>query len=243
MAAAAPVHASPARASNDDSTGQAAGSGGIPISQRVSLVRDGMQGKISYRAMQADPYWRRSSGRASYDFDVYRLHEREPRWDYYFVAVVVRAVHRGGGWNYDNLRVSLTTAYGYGKRVNRTTFTKGRRTFDRDCKTYPLNLGVGYGPISAGTTVGTLRSCDDGPRVSRYLSHGKRTGLYTIAGMPNMRRVMAQKWIRVHQGRHPPFYVAISARRDKCINRQDGHCYSWRTHWKDSRGQYLYYKR
>jgi hypothetical protein len=229
---AAPAPASLALAASD----------GVPISQQVSLVRDGMQGTIKYRAYEADPYWRASKGRAYYDFDVYRLHEREPRWDYYFVNVVLRR-KASSGWSYENLRVSLTTAYGYGHRVNRTSYTPGRSTFKRECKNYPLSLGVGYGPVSAGTTVATLRSCNDAPSVSRYLNYDHRTGLFTISGMKDMPRVMAQKWIRVRQGRTPPFYVAISARRDVCVDRRDGYCYTWGERWSDSRGQYLYYQR
>lgn len=180
-----------------------------------------------------------------YDFNVYHLVESESDWDCYLLSATAKRKVAGGNWAFPNIRISLTTFPGF--KHNKATYTGGRSTFKKSCHTYPVNLGASYGPVSAGTTVTEIKSCNDNPKVTRSLGHKLnngtyRTGLYTVYAASQLPRVGMQKWIRVPEGKTPPFYVLIKARKTKCVKRNAvGQCFDWKDYWGAGKKQSLSY--
>lgn len=220
----------------------------LPFTQQVKLVKDGMSGSMKYRVVREEPvHGAVSSGKVRYDFDVFQLVESDNSWDYYLLDAEVKRGTSGGKHPFPNVQVMLSTFAGF--KHNKATYTTGRQSFERKCKTYNVNLGASYGPVGAGTTVTTIESCDNDPRVTRRLSNKLengtyRNGTYDIRAMHALPRVGMQKWIRVKEGKTPPFYVRISPRRTKCVemNPHTDKCIDWKDFWADGRKQLLQYE-
>jgi hypothetical protein len=98
--------------------------------------------------------------------------------------------------------------------VNLTTNVYSKSTLKDDCHTYPLEIGVGLGPFSAGTTVANFSTCDKAAiHTTRLASRAVR---YDIYSLNRFRNWSVQKWVRVAKGAKPRFKVTVRWRADNC---------------------------
>jgi hypothetical protein len=81
-----------------------------------------------------------------------------------------------------------------------------------DCRTYPLETGVGLAPISAGTTVANFSTCDKADiRTTKLASNAVRYDMYSLNRFRNW---TVQTWVRVAKGAEPRFMVTVRWRAD-----------------------------
>lgn len=151
-----------------------------------------------------------NGGRVGYSVRLFRLKERERRYDYYFVDVTgSTSARRGDG---DKGRMSVTIAPT--SRVNHSSNVSSVRATRDGCHTYPLNLGVSVGPISASTTVANFSTC--GKAQLHTTSLPGRAVRYDIYSLNRFRSFSMEKWVRVAAGAKPTFRVTVAWRADNC---------------------------
>jgi hypothetical protein len=110
----------------------------------------------------------------------------------------------------------VSSAYTLGKGVENTS----------TCKSFPIELGVGFYGVSAGTTAGHVSFCHHGSKIeSSRASHGR---LYHATGLSGIASLDAQRYVQVPQGGHPAFSVKVRTNADtlQCPTLSDGtHCF------------------
>ena len=144
-----------------------------------------------------------NAGKVNYSVKMYRLKERERRYDYYFVDVTANTYARKGDGDKGRMSITLDPT----SKVNLTTNVYSKNTLKDDCHTYPLEIGVGLGPFSAGTTVANFSTCDKADiHTTKLASNAVR---YDIYSLNRFRNWTVQKWVRVAKGAKPRFKVTV----------------------------------
>jgi len=166
-----------------------------------------------------------ASGTARFTLASYKILDQNAKYDFYLVDVTAGLVNRKGdqdwGWldatvrSVGSTRI-VSSSYSLGKDVVNTT----------TCRTYPVNLGVSFYGVSAGTTAGHVSFCHHG---SKMTSSGVKAGrLYHATGLSGIAMTDSQRYVQVPQGAHPRFRVHVSTNHDSwtCPTLSDGtHCF------------------
>jgi hypothetical protein len=168
---------------------------------------------------------------ASGDVDVrvstYRRKDENPDTEIFFVDVSIDITNRTGDedWGWMDVTVKSTGDV----MAKDVTYTSGVSATNKDTKTdYPITLGVGFGPFSAGTTVAHFTTETKGSNITRDdVSRGQA---YTINKVNGTYHATMARFVRVAQGKFPTFSVDISANHDSgkvtCAQWADGlHCW------------------
>ena len=151
-----------------------------------------------------------NSGKVTYSVKLYRLKEREKRYDYYFVDVTSTTSKRHGDGDKGAMSVTIDPT----SKVNTTANVYSKSTIKDDCHSYPINLGVSMGPVGVGTTVATLSTCDKAQlHTTKLPSNAVR---YDVYSLNRFRSWSVQKWVRVAAGAKPTFAVTVRWRNDNC---------------------------
>ena len=166
-----------------------------------------------------------ASGTARYTLTSYKILDQNRKFDFYLVDVSANLVKRTGdqdwGWMDVTVRSAgrtkvVSSAYTLGKGVENTS----------TCKSFPIELGVGFYGVSAGTTAGHVSFCHRGSKIeSSRASHGR---LYHATGLSGIASLDAQRYVQVPQGGHPAFSVKVRTNADtlQCPTLSDGtHCF------------------
>ncbi len=166
-----------------------------------------------------------ASGTARYTLTSYKILDQNRKFDFYLVDVSANLVKRTGdqdwGWMDVTVRSAgrtkvVSSAYTLGKGVENTS----------TCKSFPIELGVGFYGVSAGTTAGHVSFCHHGSKIeSSRASHGR---LYHATGLSGIASLDAQRYVQVPQGGHPAFSVKVRTNADtlQCPTLSDGtHCF------------------
>lgn len=139
----------------------------------------------------------------------YKLKEQNRTYDYYVVDLSVRTSDRSGAkdWAYLEATVQSTQA------VNYATYSLGKSTVG-GCKSYPIDIAAGWGPLSAGTTVGSFRvNCVDTWISRDAISRGQR---YHVTNLNGVTYVSFQRFVRVAAGTKPSFRLTVTYPTDAC---------------------------
>ncbi len=166
-----------------------------------------------------------ASARVKYTLSSYKILDQNHRYDFYLVDVTANLVKRTGdqdwGWMDTTVRSIGSTkvvsaSYTLGKGVQNTT----------TCRTYPIDLGVSFYGVSAGTTAGHVSFCHQGSRIASSKISGGR--LYHSTGLSGISQIDAQRYVQVPQGQHPQFRIKVRTNHDtlQCPTLPDGtHCF------------------
>jgi hypothetical protein len=149
-------------------------------------------------------------GKVRYSVKMYRLKEREKRYDYYFVDVTSNTYSRKGDGDKGRMSITIDPT----SKVNMTSNVYSKKTIKDDCHTYPLDLGVSMGPVGVGTTVASFSTCDKAQLHTTRL--GSNAVRYDIYSLNRFRTWSVQKWVRVRSGAKPSFKVTVAWRADNC---------------------------
>ncbi len=151
-----------------------------------------------------------NAGKVNYSVKMYRLKEKERTYDYYFVDVTGNTYSRKGDGDKGAMSITIDPT----SKVNLTTNLYSKATLKDDCHSYPLSIGVGLGPFSAGTTVANFSTCDKANiHTTKLASNAVR---YDIYSLNRFRNFTVQKWVRVKKGAKPTFKVSVRWRADNC---------------------------
>ncbi|GAA2092699.1 hypothetical protein GCM10009841_01810 [Microlunatus panaciterrae] len=149
-------------------------------------------------------------GKVRYSVKMYRLKEREKRYDYYFVDVTANTYKRKGDGDKGRMSITIDPT----SKVNMTSNIYSKKTLKDDCHTYPLNIGLSMGPVGVGSTVAQFSTCDKAQlHTTRLASNAVR---YDIYSLNRFRTWSVQKWVRVARGAKPSFKVTVAWRADNC---------------------------
>ncbi|WP_344806540.1 hypothetical protein [Microlunatus ginsengisoli] len=197
-----------------------------PVTQQAVLIKDKSPYRFSYYEHidgigQGDEvcYYGGASlcakyppnrGKVNYSVKLYRLKEKEKRYDYYFVDVTANTYDRLGDGDKGRLSVTIDPT----SKINYSTNVYSKSKLKGGCHSYPLNLGVSMGPINVGTTVANFSTCDKADiHTKRLASDAVR---YDIYSLNRFRTMTMQKWVRVKAGAKPTFNVKVAWRADDC---------------------------
>ncbi|QCC76625.1 hypothetical protein [Nocardioides daphniae] len=172
----------------------------------VRVCPDCVSGKEvppSYRSKQA-------SARIRVTASTYKILDQNNRYDFYAVDVTSEMRKRKGdqdwGW-YDVVITSVGRT-----KLRGTSYSAGRNFENVDrCKSFPVDLGVSFYGVSAGTTVGNVSFCNKGSRMLHSkVAKGRK---YHATGVSGIRSVQGQRYVRVPQGKLPKFRVQLVTTR------------------------------
>lgn len=170
-------------------------------------------------------YHHAARGRIHYEVGTYKILDQNRRYDFYLVDATATWKRRRGDedWGWLDTYVTsrgrtkvLSSSYTLGKSKPNTT----------TCKRYPIQLGVSFLAVEAGTTAAHVTLCNDGSKVSSTsVSRGRE---YHATGVSGFKMLQMQRYVRVPQGKHPLFRIAtdFNAEYVSCFSGADGyHCY------------------
>jgi hypothetical protein len=145
----------------------------------------------------------------------YRIADENAKYDFYFVDVDTSISQRSGDMGYGWLDTDLVSI-GRTKIVS-ASYSLGRSAQNVDsCTSFPVDLGVGFFGVSAGTSVGAVSFCHDGSKLtSADLSHSLHGGrTYHATGIAGIRGLDMRRFVRVPQGAHPRFGIVATTNHD-----------------------------
>jgi hypothetical protein len=187
----------------------------VAISQQVVLRQDHGPFRMRYKqyypgdhGVSVDSAW--GKGRLTFSLKSYKLKEQERRYDYYLVDFTGVTSHRRGLRGVGRAQVYLSTT----RRVNYTTYSKGKSRGPKACQTRGINIAASIGVVSVGTTVGHIRTCGTKARVRMHRT--SRAAMFTATGLNQMRYFTAQKWVRVRDDHRPRFFAHVITNHDRC---------------------------
>ena len=167
----------------------------------------------------------KATGNVSLVMTSYKILDQNNRYDFFLVDVTATIGNRKGdedwGWMNFDIRSTgtvkvLSSSYSLGKDVRNTT----------TCKSYPVDLGVGFYGVSAGTTVGHVKFCNPGSKVaSSSITRGRH---YHATGISGIAQLQMQRYVRVANGKLPSFSITAERNVDSsnCATWSDGyHCW------------------
>lgn len=143
----------------------------------------------------------------------YRLVESVRTKDYYLIDLTVSNSGVYGSKDYAWFDATITARGS--TRILGATYSNG--VGDRDeCKTYPVDIAAGWGPLSVGTTVGSFT-------VNCHRSSIKRTAVsggneYHVTNLNAVKNATFQRFVVVPRGAKPSFTWSVQYAYDTCVN-------------------------
>ena len=128
---------------------------------------------------------------------------------YYLLDLTITTSDIKGSKDFAYLDVTIA---GKGK-VKAATYSLGKSEVS-DCKEYPINIAAGWGPVSAGTTVGSFTVNCYRTSITRTPVNNGQT--YHVTNLNAVRSVTFQRFVVVKKGKHPAFSYRVSRPTDKC---------------------------
>src|SRR4051794_11371412 len=166
-----------------------------------------------------------ATGTAKYTLTSDKILDQNHKYDFYLVDVSANLVKRTGDQDWGWMDVTVRSA-GRTKVVS-SSYTLGKGVQNTStCKTFPINLGVGFYGVSAGTTAGHVSFCHHGSKIES--SRASRGRLYHATGLSGIAQMDAQRYVQVPQGGHPSFSIKVRTNADtlQCPGLPDGtHCF------------------
>ncbi|QIX27758.1 hypothetical protein ncot_15010 [Nocardioides sp. JQ2195] len=168
-----------------------------------------------------------ATGKATVRVTTFKIREDNGRRDLYAIDVDVAVTNRKGDedWGWMDVRVQSTGR----TRIYDAIHTQGIGATNKDTKSsYPITLSAGYGPISAGATIGYFVSEAKGSSlVAKQVARGRQWRVNKVNGVYH---ATTGRIVRVGQGKLPTFRVVASANKDgatfTCQQWSDGyHCF------------------
>lgn len=140
----------------------------------------------------------------------YKLKEQNKRYDYYVVDLSVRTSDRSGAKDWAFLEATVQST----RDVNYATYSLGKSKVDDDCKTYPIEIAGGWGPLSVGTTVGSFKvGCVETWISRKAVTRGQ---FYHLTNLNGVTSVTFQRFVRVAAGVKPSFKLTLVYPTDAC---------------------------
>lgn len=177
----------------------------------------------------------KATGKVHVNIATFKILDQNDRYDFYALDATATLTNRTGdedwGWMDFNVR-------SVGKvRVLDASYSLGKHSVNSEaCTYYPIDLGVQFFFVSAGTEVGHVRFCHAGSEVSS--SGTDRGRLYHATGVSGIWNIEMQRYVQVREGRLPRFRVKAGYNQEGagCANVVDGyHCWinrAWQTRSK-----------
>jgi len=172
-----------------------------------------------------------ATGKVHFDVESFRIDDENNKYDFYMIDVTASWKKTKGDEDWGWMDIALKSS---GKtKVISSSYTLGRTAKNKTtCKTYPINLGVSYMGISAGTTVAKVRVCNPGSKVSsKSIKNGRR---YHVTGLSGFSSLVMQRYVRVKNGTHPKFRVSAST------NSESFQCGTWDSQYHCWIGRYMH---
>jgi hypothetical protein len=139
----------------------------------------------------------------------YKLVTGNKHKDYYLLDLTISTSRIKGSKDFAYLDVTVA---GKGK-VKAATYSLGKSTVS-ECKKYPINIAAGWGPVSAGTTVGSFSvNCYSTSITRAPVTRGQS---YHVTNLNAVRSVTFQRFVVVKKGKQPSFSYRVSRPTDKC---------------------------
>jgi hypothetical protein len=160
-------------------------------------------------------FFSKAQAKVHFTVGTYRIADENSKYDFYFVDVDTSITRRSGDMGYGWLDTDLVSI-GSTKIVS-ASYTLGKSAENVDsCTSFPVDLGVGFFGVSAGTSVGSVSLCHDGSRMtSANLSHSMHGGrTYHATGIAGIRSLDMRRFVRVPQGAHPRFGIVATTNHD-----------------------------
>jgi hypothetical protein len=178
----------------------------------------------------------KATGKVKVVVTSYRIGEKNYKYDFFLIDAIATLTDRTGDedWGWMDIRLQnkgkvkvVSSSYTLGKENQNTT----------TCKRYPVNLGLEFFGVSAGTTTGHVSLCNPGSKVaSSSVSRGR---LYHATGLSGLKSIQMQRYVRVKQGARPQFRVVADRNTEysNCSSGADGYfCYIVRAMSRKSLG-------
>jgi hypothetical protein len=139
----------------------------------------------------------------------YKLVESNKSNDYYLIDMTVTTSSRHGSKGFAFLDATIKGA----TSVKTATYSNGKSTV-KACKKYPISIQAGWGPLSAGTTVGSFTVDCASTSISRKaVSSGQS---YHVTNLNAVKSVTFQRFAVVKAGTFPKFSWSVAWPTDKC---------------------------
>jgi hypothetical protein len=167
----------------------------------------------------------KATGTVKVEATTYKILDQNHKYDFFLVDATATLTKRKGDEDWGWMDVELTSK---GKaKVLSSSYTLGKGNENRtSCKAYPVDLGVAFFGVSAGTTAGHVTLCHPGSKVaSSSISRGR---LYHATGLGGLASIQMQRYVRVKQGALPKFAVTADRNTEysTCASGADGYfCY------------------
>ena len=139
----------------------------------------------------------------------YKLVESNKSKDYYLIDLTVTTSSRHGSKGFAFLDASVKGA----STVLAATYSNGKSTV-KDCRKYPISIAAGWGPVSAGTTVGSFTVDCASTSVSRTAVRGGQS--YHVTNLNAVKSVTFQRFAVVKAGAFPKFSWKVTWPTDAC---------------------------
>ena len=160
-------------------------------------------------------FFTKAQAKLNFTSGTYRIVDENSKYDFYFVDVDTTITKRSGDMGYGWLDTDLVSL---GKtKIVSASYTLGKSAENVDsCTSFPIDLGVGFFGVSAGTSVGAVSLCHDGSKMtSADLSHSMHGGrTYHATGIAGIRSLDMRRFVRVPQGAHPRFGIVATTNHD-----------------------------
>ncbi len=139
----------------------------------------------------------------------FKLKEGMKKHDYYLLDLTVSTSKIFGNKDYAYLDATLTST----SPVTSATYSRGVSEVDK-CKKYPIDIAAGWGPVSAGTTVGSFTvNCHRTYVTRAAVSSGQS---YHVTNLNAVKNVTFQRFVVVPAGTKPKFGYSVSWPTDYC---------------------------
>jgi hypothetical protein len=139
----------------------------------------------------------------------YKLVEENKKKDFYLIDLTISMFAQDGSKDFGYLDVTVSGA----SKVRAATYSLGKSTVD-GCKRYPINVAAGWGPLSAGTTVGSFSVNCYSTSIARQAVSGGQA--YHVTNLNAVKSVTFQRFAIVKKGVEPTFRYRVSRPTDRC---------------------------
>lgn len=156
-----------------------------------------------------------SSGRIVTHLRTYKLHDGLKRYDFYLLDITGRVKNAKG--NASDNASAYVGVQPRGVRIVDHVKSGSLRARSKSCRTYSIDLGLGFGPISAGTQLGSVDFCSKTAHLQRD------SGGWTMFDLAATRTFDLTELVKVPRGKHPYFKVTLAT--------DDDHCTLWPSHY------------
>lgn len=210
----------------------------IPITQNAKLVGEKPRsGMYSRNFRHVGDHWmvcnevtcfggyRTLTGTLSTKLRTFRLSEGMRRYDYYLLDIDGKVSNLQGDSTGAIADIATITGLPDRDYIDDVS-TAGIKASGSSCHGYPIDIGVGWGPVSAGTELGNVQFCGAKPSLTRrsYVPHAYN---YRLHDLKDIRTFTLSEIVKVPAGFHPTFQVNPVVEEDTCTKVEYGSCQSW----------------